>query len=85
MINRCKHNPCCGDQTYCSRPIGLSAELVQSHPSLKRGMVWCRTCGRSEQVNSAVALRHGWPKCHGQTMTIDDPSTWPRAVAAKEG
>lgn len=36
MINRCKHNPCCGDQTYCSRPIGLSAELAQARAEGER-------------------------------------------------
>ena len=40
---------------------------------LKRGIVWCKTCGRSQKVNSAGSLRHGWPKCCGYTMTIDSP------------
>ena len=47
--------------------------LANSHNSLKRGMVWCRKCGRSQKVNSANALRYGWPKCCGATMTIDSP------------
>ena len=45
--------------------------------ALKRGMVWCRTCGRSQSVDSADCLQHGWPKCCGCTMTIDHPATWP--------
>lgn len=35
--------------------------------------VWCRTCGRSEKVDAALCLRHGWPKCCEATMTIDNP------------
>lgn len=51
-------------------------KLAESHPSLERGMVWCRTCRRSEKVDSAHCLRNGWPKCCGYTMTIDHPDTW---------
>jgi hypothetical protein len=47
--------------------------LADSHPKLIRGQVWCRTCRRTEKVDSAGALAHGWPKCCGQTMTIDAP------------
>lgn len=50
--------------------------LAKSHPSIERGKVWCRTCGREERVNPARCLRNGWPKCCGYTMTIDHPSTW---------
>lgn len=42
-------------------------------PQLKRGMVWCTVCGRTEKVDGADCLRHGWPECHGFTMTIDSP------------
>lgn len=47
--------------------------LANCHPKLQRGYVWCRRCGYSERVDSAHALRHGWPKCCGYTMTIDSP------------
>ena len=41
---------------------------------IKRGMVWCTTCRRSERVNGVNAtLGGGWPKCCGYTMTIDSP------------
>ena len=46
---------------------------ICSHPSLKRGKVWCTICGREEIVDSASCMKNGWPKCHGQTMTIDSP------------
>ena len=54
------------------------------------GRVWCRKCGRSVPVHPAVALKDGWPKCHGLTMTIDHPSHWVssrarhKAIAADE-
>lgn len=51
----------------------LHDKIAFSHPSLKRGLVWCRKCGREQRVDSAEALRSGWPKCHGHTMTIDSP------------
>lgn len=42
-------------------------------PQIRRGMVWCRSCGASQRVNGANALRTGWPKCCGYMMTIDAP------------
>lgn len=38
--------------------------------------VWCRTCGRSVDVDARDALENGWPECHGETMTMDPPETW---------
>ncbi|EPR09901.1 hypothetical protein M527_07190 [Sphingobium indicum IP26] len=52
---------------------GLHQIIASSHAKLRRGMTWCKTCGRSAHVNAADALRHGWPKCCGATMTIDAP------------
>ena len=46
---------------------------VASHPKLARGQVWCLTCGSTRKVDSAEAMRYGWPKCCGYTMTIDSP------------
>lgn len=37
-------------------------------------IVWCRDCGRSQNINPAECLQKGWPKCCGYTMTIDDLS-----------
>lgn len=54
----------------------LHEKIANSHPSLSRGKVWCKTCRREQSVNSADALKHGWPKCCGYTMTIDHPNTW---------
>ena len=43
-------------------------------PQIKRGRVWCRTCGSTQRVNGIAALNGGgWPKCCGYTMTIDSP------------
>lgn len=49
------------------------AKLGKCHPKLTRGQVWCRQCGYTETVSSAYALKHGWPKHCGATMTIDSP------------
>jgi hypothetical protein len=51
----------------------LPEKLADCHPALRRGQVWCRSCGRTERVDSAECFRSGWPKCCGYTMTIDRP------------
>jgi hypothetical protein len=47
--------------------------VVESVPQLKRGLVWCRKRKVQQAVDSRDCLRHGWPKCCGETMTIDSP------------
>jgi len=54
----------------------LHDKLANCHPSLQRGQVWCRTCRATKRIDSAQALRFGWPKCCSYTMTIDHPDTW---------
>jgi hypothetical protein len=54
----------------------LHENLANCHPSIARGKVWCRTCGREKKVDPAESMRTGWPKCCGYTMTIDHPDTW---------
>lgn len=49
------------------------SKTIQDTPALKRGQVWCHTCGRQEKVDSAYCLSHGWPKCCTFTMSIDSP------------
>lgn len=67
-----------------SKPLAnLHEKIAADVPQIRRGMVWCTVCGRSERVDGANALRHGWPKCHGYTMTIDSPEE--RAARAKAG
>lgn len=66
----------CGQIKAAPKPGGhmsLYTKLANAHPALQRGQVWCRQCGKSQRVNSAEALRSGWPKCCGYTMTIDAP------------
>lgn len=41
-------------------------------PQIKRGMVWCHRCGNQQQAG-AECFSIGWPKCCGQTMSIDSP------------
>jgi len=48
-------------------------KIANSHPSLSRDRVWCRTCGRTIKIDSEQCLGNGWPKCCGYTMTIDSP------------
>ena len=63
----------------------LHDRLARSHPSLERGQVWCRTCGVTQRVDSTYALRHGWPKCCGYTMTIDSPEEQKRLSTPETG
>lgn len=56
---------------------------IANIPQIKRGMVWCTTCGRQESVRGRSCLTTGWPKCCGYTMTIDSPEER-RALALKD-
>lgn len=47
--------------------------LAKSHPSIERGRVWCKKCGKTQKVNPTQCLQYGWPECCGETMTIDKP------------
>ena len=51
----------------------LHETIAKAVPQIERGKVWCVFCGRMLRVDGADALRHGWPKCCGSTMTIDSP------------
>ena len=51
----------------------LHEKIAREIPQLARGQVWCRQCGRTQRTDSAEAMRYGWPKCCGYTMTIDSP------------
>jgi hypothetical protein len=46
---------------------------VAAIPQIARGQVWCRTCGKMQRVDGVGAMKHGWPMCCGQTMTINSP------------
>ena len=48
-------------------------KVVNENDKLKRNKVWCKKCGRSVLVNSYDCLQNGWPRCCGETMTIDSP------------
>jgi hypothetical protein len=61
--------------------MSMWTEMVESSPQLRRGTVWCTKCGRTQSVNSVECLKHGWPKCCGLTMTVDNPEE--RAGLAK--
>lgn len=36
----------------------------------KRVAVVCHDCRKRVTVDTVECLRHGWPKCHGQTMAL---------------
>ncbi len=64
----------------------LIAKLEAAHPSLSRGLVWCRHCKRAPiKVSSARCLTSGWPKCCGYTMTIDSPEEQKALKAVEAG
>lgn len=52
---------------------GLHRRIVEDVPSLRRGRVWCQTCGYTRSVDAARYLATGWPTHCGQTMGIDSP------------
>lgn len=52
---------------------GLHRKIADDVPQLKRGIVWCTKCGHSARIDAADALRNGWPRHCGYTMTIDSP------------
>lgn len=52
---------------------GHLQQIVDDVPALKRGRVWCHTCGHTEAVDPAQCLRSGWPTHCGQTMSLDSP------------
>ena len=54
----------------------LHKTLANCHPSISRGIVWCRHCGKEIKVDPSHCLKYGWPKCCSYTMTIDHPDTW---------
>jgi len=50
----------------------LEADLAAARAGIA-GRVWCMKCGATRKVDSGDCLRHGWPECCGETMTIDSP------------
>ena len=50
-------------------------DAVSRSSTLQRGQVWCRNCGATKRVEAAKCLATGWPKCCGETMTLDEPTT----------
>jgi hypothetical protein len=62
-----------GDRMSFERLRNLHNSIIDAVPQLKRGQVWCHRCGHTQPVDSANALRRGWPKHCGETMSIDSP------------
>ncbi len=53
--------------------MSIHEKMGNSHPKLRRGRVWCTTCGVHQDVDFASCLFGGWPMHCGQTMTLDSP------------
>lgn len=48
--------------------------IVNCCDELKRNQVWCTHCGKTlKNIDSSYCLEHGWPKCCGETMSINSP------------
>ena len=61
----------------------LHEAIAKAVPRIRRGKVWCTHCGKSQVVNGAECLRSGWPKCCGETMTVDSPAERKRLAKTK--
>lgn len=45
---------------------------VMKHPLMKKNELFCRHCGKKIKYDNRIAMKTGYPKCCGYTMTIDD-------------
>lgn len=52
----------------------IHRSIADSVPAIARGLVWCHECGRQLKVDGAKCLASGWPKCCGNTMSLDKPA-----------
>lgn len=64
--------------------MSLHDDLGKCHKKLSRGRVWCTKCGGTVMVDSSRCFKYGWPKCCGETMTIDSPDERRALKAAAE-
>lgn len=48
-------------------------EDIGEIPQIKRGLVFCHSCGRQQSVNGVRCMQKGWPECCGYTMSLDSP------------
>lgn len=56
---------------FGARLKAFEGDLVEI-PQVRRGKVWCHQCGR-EEAAGVECFRTGWPKCCGQTMSLNSP------------
>jgi len=52
---------------------GFYQRTVAKNEKLQSGQVWCHACYKTIVVDSARCLQKGWPKCCGETMSLDIP------------
>lgn len=64
--------------------VRFYASLADAHPSIARGWLFCHKCGRFDQHDSrtfAGFFASGWPRCCGETMSLDSPRERQRLAA----
>ena len=60
-------------QNLANRQFGKVRKMVNKVPKLRRGKVWCHSCGKKQEVDSAECMKSGWTECCEETMSIDSP------------
>lgn len=60
------------------------ADDLNSIPQVKRAIVHCPDCGRTESVKDSHPFLGGWPKCCGFTMFLDTPEERDTLLASSE-
>jgi hypothetical protein len=53
--------------------LDVGAALARAVERFVTNRVRCEECGREQTVDVADCLNHGWPMCHGLTMTLLPP------------
>lgn len=48
---------------------GIHSRMAKE-AKIETARVRCEKCGREQTMDGGDCLAHGWPKCHGYTMTL---------------
>jgi len=59
---------------YIDAVDGIHEEVAERF-NLKKAFVRCSECGYEKEVDGAVCMKHGWPKCCEVTMALVTEST----------
>ena len=47
-------------------------DAVMEHSLMKKNELSCRHCGKKIKYDNRIAMKYGYPKCCGYTMTVDN-------------